>query len=203
MTYEVLTRLPSGKERVQTYESDDPLSRRRVAARRSFLLVEHRGTTGGRGAACVREAARYRIRLRHPDDREELGAVRRIQPGRRGSVTHSLQLERGRPVSWRVVDEQLDATRAASRFDLRAERDYAKPKGSSPPRARACSRLAPGRWFVVGRRRCALPGCRAGPTPSSSRSTWRGTGLDKIASLHRLADLRANRRRPFEQCRST
>jgi hypothetical protein len=84
-------------------------------------------------ARALAKPARYRIRLRHPDDREELGALRRIRPGS-PRVGHAFAtLEQGQPVSWQVVDEQLARDDDGEPFlDLLAERDYAEAEGELP-----------------------------------------------------------------------
>jgi hypothetical protein len=136
MTYEVVTRLPSGKERVQTYASDDSLAGGdvlRLGGR--FWLVESieepQGETGLPHA--LAKPARYRIRLRHPDDREELGALRRIRPGSPRLGHAFTTLEHGHPISWQVVDEQLARDEGGEPFlDLLAERDYAEADGELP-----------------------------------------------------------------------
>jgi hypothetical protein len=77
--------------------------------------------------------ARYRIRLRHPDDREELGALRRIRPGSPRAGHAFTTLEQGQPISWQVVDEQLARDEGGEPFlDLLAERDYAEADGELP-----------------------------------------------------------------------
>lgn len=69
--------------------------------------------------------ARYRLRLRHPDGREELGAFRRFRPdGPRLGHAFST-LEGGRPVSWEVVEERLARDSQGEPYlDLLAARDY-------------------------------------------------------------------------------
>jgi hypothetical protein len=136
MTYEVVTRVPSGKERVHRYASDDALGAGEVLRLGGrFWLVESieepEGETGLPHA--LAKPARYRIRLRHPDDREELGALRRIRPGS-PRVGHAFAtLEQGQPISWQVVDEQLARDDDGEPFlDLLAERDYAEAEGELP-----------------------------------------------------------------------
>jgi hypothetical protein len=136
MTYEVVTRLPSGKERVHRYASADPLRAGEVLRLGGrFWLVESieepQGETGVPHA--LAKPARYRIRLRHSDDREELGALRRIRPGspRLGHAFTTLQ--EGQPISWQVVDEQLARDEGGEPFlDLLTERDYAEADGELP-----------------------------------------------------------------------
>jgi hypothetical protein len=136
MTYEVVTRLPSGKERVQSYASDDSLAAGdvlRLGGR--FWLVESieepQVETGLPRA--LAKPARYRIRLRHPDDREEFGALRRVRPGSPRLGHAFTTLEQGQPISWQVVDEQLARDEGGEPFlDLLAERDYAEADGELP-----------------------------------------------------------------------
>ena len=136
MTYEVVTRLPSGTERVQTFASDDSLAGGdvlRLGGR--FWLVESiekpEGETGLPHA--LAKPARYRIRLRHPDDREELGVLRRIRPGSPRLGHAFTTLAQGQPISWQVVDEQLARDESGEPFlDLLAERDYAEADGELP-----------------------------------------------------------------------
>jgi hypothetical protein len=71
------------------------------------------------------EPACYRLRLRHPDGREELGAFRRLRPDA-PRVGHTFTtLENGSPISWQVADERLARDeRGKPYLDLTAERDY-------------------------------------------------------------------------------
>jgi hypothetical protein len=78
--------------------------------------------------------ARYRLRLRHPDGREELGAFRRFRPDapRVGHVFGTLV--DGMPVSWHVTDEHLERDDQGELYlDLTAERDFSERE--DPPRA--------------------------------------------------------------------
>jgi len=71
--------------------------------------------------------ARYRLRLRHPDGTEELGATRRYRPDApRAGHTFST-IEDGAPVSWEVVGERLARDeRGEPYLDLTAERDFSE-----------------------------------------------------------------------------
>jgi hypothetical protein len=136
MTYELVTRLPSGKERVQSYASDDLLAAGdalRLGGR--FWLVEsvdevERASGYPRAIA---KPARYRLRLRHPDEHEELGALRRFRSGA-PRVGHAFTtIEGGQPISWQVVREELARDEGGEPFlDLIAERDYAEVEGDVP-----------------------------------------------------------------------
>src|SRR5262249_45969219 len=87
-------------------------------------LVE-RVEEGGARPRVVATPARYRLRLRHSDGREELGAFRRyrVDSPRLG---HSLTtIEDGQPSAWSVVDARLaHDEEGESYLDLVAERDY-------------------------------------------------------------------------------
>ena len=136
MTYEVVTRLPSGKERVHRYVSDDPLGAGEVLRLGGrFWLVESIEEPQGEAAMphALAKPARYRIRLRHPSDREELGALRRVRPGSPRLGHAFTTLEEGQPISWQVVVEQLARADDGEPFlDLLAERDYAEADGELP-----------------------------------------------------------------------
>ena len=136
MTYEVVTRLASGKERVHQYASDDPLRAGQVLRLGGrFWLVESVEEPQGETELphALAKPARYRIRLRHPDDREELGALRRIRPGSPRLGHAFTTLEDGQPISWQVADEQLARDEGGEPFlDLLAERDYAEADGELP-----------------------------------------------------------------------
>jgi hypothetical protein len=71
--------------------------------------------------------ARYRLRLRHPDGHEELGAFRRFRPDA-PRVGHTFStLVKGAPVSWQVADERLARDEQGEPYlDLTAERDYSE-----------------------------------------------------------------------------
>jgi hypothetical protein len=67
--------------------------------------------------------ARYRLRLRHPDGREELGAFRRHRPGAPRLGHAFTTLEHGQPIGWEVVDSRLAHDEDGVPFvDLVAER---------------------------------------------------------------------------------
>ena len=121
MTYTVVTRNRAGKERVHPYAVDDALEPGAVIRvdGRDWLITR---IDGDRASA---EPARYRIRLRHPDGREELGAMRRYRPDA-PALGHAFStIEDGKPASWEVVEVQLASDEdGAPYLDLVAERDY-------------------------------------------------------------------------------
>jgi hypothetical protein len=75
----------------------------------------------------VAKPARYRLRLVHPDGREELGGFRRFRPDG-PSLGHAFTtLEDGHPISWEVVDERLAHDEQGEPYlDLVAERDFSE-----------------------------------------------------------------------------
>jgi hypothetical protein len=121
VTYQVVTRNRLGKEHVHEYATDEPLRPGdviRVSGRE--WLVER--SEGDRAFA---RPARYRIRLRHPDGRDEVGAMRRYRPDA-PRLGHAFStIEDGRPASWTVVEERLAFDDdGAPYLDLVAERDF-------------------------------------------------------------------------------
>jgi hypothetical protein len=121
VAYQVVTRNRAGKERVHPYAVDEPLEPGDVirADGRDWLIER---VEDERAFAAP---ARYRIRLQHPDGREEFGAMRRFRPDA-PRVGHSFStIEDGRPVSWGVVEERLaHDDDGAPYLDLVAQRDY-------------------------------------------------------------------------------
>ncbi len=109
VNYELVTHSPSGAERAQEYAAEELLTPGEVLQLRGrFWLVESVDEPEGEDGLprAIAKPARYRIRLRHPDEREELG---------------------------QVMDEQFDYDEAGEPFlDLIAERDYAEAEGDIP-----------------------------------------------------------------------
>ena len=136
MTYEVVTRPPTGKEREHRYSSDDPLVAGEVLRLGGrFWLIESIEEAQGETdlPRALAKPARYRIRLRHPDDREELGALRRVRPGSPRLGTHSQRSRRDSRSAGRWSTSSLLRDESGEPFlDLRAERDYAEADGDFP-----------------------------------------------------------------------
>jgi hypothetical protein len=133
ITYDVVTRSPDGSARVQEYATPDGLAPGAVLRLRGrYWLVEAIEESAERPRA-VAKPARYRLRLRHPEGREELGAIRRFGPGS-PRLGHTLTtLEEGHPISWQVGAEQLARDEDGEPYlDLVAERDYAELEGEVP-----------------------------------------------------------------------
>src|SRR5918999_2553705 len=128
--YEVVTVNRAGDRRVHRYTTELDLEPGEVLRLdgRSWLVARlvqaESSDVEGRAEA---SPARYRLRLRHPDGREEAGAFRRyrVDAPRLGHAFTTL--ESGRPESWEVVDERLAFDeRGDAYLDLVAERDFAE-----------------------------------------------------------------------------
>jgi len=121
VTYELVRVTRTGEERLHPYTSEEPLDAGNV------LRFDGRDWLVDRvdGPRVHLKPAVYRLRLRHPDGHEELGAFRRFRPDApRAGHTFST-LEDGRPASWQVVDERLAHQENGDPYlDLIAERDY-------------------------------------------------------------------------------
>jgi hypothetical protein len=122
-TYELVHRTRSGSERVHLFTSEDEL------APGSVVHIEGRDwmVESLDGTRATLSPARYRLRLRHSDGREEKGAMRRYRSDA-PRVGHAFStLEDAAPASWQVVDEQLARDEAGEPYlELTAERDYSE-----------------------------------------------------------------------------
>jgi hypothetical protein len=123
LDYELVPVSRSGHERVHPYTSEEPLEPGSVVhyEGRDWLV------DGLDGTRVTLKPARYRLRLRHPDGREELGALRRYRPDA-PRVGHTFStIEDGAPASWQVADERLARDDQGEPYlDLTAERDYSE-----------------------------------------------------------------------------
>jgi hypothetical protein len=128
--YEVSHRNRLGHERVHRYTSDEPLEPGSLVLLedgRQWLIE----TVDGQRATA--KPARYRLVLRHPDGREEVGAMRRQVPGSPRLGHAFTTLEDGVSISWNVVDERLARDEDGEPFlELLAERDYGEDEGDVP-----------------------------------------------------------------------
>jgi hypothetical protein len=110
-----------GSPRSHAYASDDPLGPGDVLRLEGrFWLVAESDPP-----RLMAVPARYRIRLRHPDGHEELGAIRRYRPGA-PQVGHTFTtIEDGQPVAWEVEEANVARDDGGEPYlDLVAERDY-------------------------------------------------------------------------------
>jgi hypothetical protein len=128
--YEISHRNRLGHELVHRYASEEPLEPGAVVLLedgRHWLVDE---VDGGRATA---KPARYRLVLRHPDGREEVGAMRRYVRGSPRPGHAFTTFEDGRSISWNVVGERLARDDDGEPFlELVAERDYAESEGDVP-----------------------------------------------------------------------
>jgi hypothetical protein len=123
VAYELVHKSRSGGERVHPYTSEDPLEPGSVVHLEGRdWLVE---TVDGERATL--KPARYRLRLRHPDGHEEVGAMRRYRTDA-PRVGHTFStVEDGAPASWQVDDQQLARDEHGEPYlELTAERDYSE-----------------------------------------------------------------------------
>jgi hypothetical protein len=133
--YEVVREAPTGPKRPHEYAADEPLEPGSVVfVEGRFWLVERIEPSGDDGPATTyAKPARYQLRLQHPDGREELGALRRFRPDAPRYGHSFTTLERGRPVSWEVVEERLMQDDDGEPYlDLLARRDFAEHDGDVP-----------------------------------------------------------------------
>jgi hypothetical protein len=125
LSYEAAAFTRSGRQRVHTYASETPLGPGDVIrmSGRDWLVERVEADTDP--PRLTMKPARYRLRLRHPDGREELGAFRRWRSDAPG-VGHSFStIEDGQPVAWTVTDAHLARDEQDEPYlDVVAERDF-------------------------------------------------------------------------------
>jgi hypothetical protein len=135
VNYELVLPTHAKTERVVDYVSTDPLAPGDVivAGDRHWLVDRVVPDADGGPQRAHAAPARYRFRLRHPDDHEELGAFRRFRPGGPGLGHSFTTFEDGRPAIWSVVEETLAHDDSGAPFlDLVAERDYDETEEPPP-----------------------------------------------------------------------
>lgn len=132
ITYELLTIARGGNQRVATYASDEELQPGDVVRFKGRdWLVER--IEDGEPPRAIGKLARYRLRLAHPDGREEVGAFRRYRPDGPRLGHGFTTLEDGQPISWEVTDETLAFDDDTEPYlDLVARRDFAEEDGDLP-----------------------------------------------------------------------
>lgn len=132
-SYEIVVAGRAGSERRYPWIADEELQPGSVVhvGGRDWLI--HELDSSGELPRALAKPARYRLRLVHPDGREELGGVRRYRPdGPRLGHGFTTMLA-GEPISWEVVDERLAYDDAGESFlDLVARRDYGEAEGDLP-----------------------------------------------------------------------
>jgi hypothetical protein len=122
----------AGKERTHEYASETELKSGDVLRLEGRDWLVDR-IEDGDPPRVLGKPARYRLRLHHPDGREELGAFRRYRPDA-PRVGHSFTTtEEGQPVVWEVVDQRVEHDEQGETFlDLVAERDYGEFEDDLP-----------------------------------------------------------------------
>lgn len=127
LKYEVVTRHRAGKERRHEYVSDRDLSPGDIIVLegRNWLIEWVEPGAGDTPDIVLAKPARYRLRLLHPDGREEVGAFRRVRPDAPRLGHAFTTIEDGQPASWQVTDERLAVDEDGEPYlELVAERDY-------------------------------------------------------------------------------
>jgi hypothetical protein len=132
VSYELVTTARDGKERTGHYAVEEPLKPGDVVRFKGRdWLVER--IEEGEPPRAIGKPARYRLRLAHPDGREELGAFRRYRPDGPRFGHYFTTLEDRRPINWEVTDEKLARDDAGEPYlDLLARRDFAEAEGAVP-----------------------------------------------------------------------
>jgi hypothetical protein len=120
-SYRIVTSDDAGRERTREYTSEETL------APGAVISLGGRYWLVGRVEQNRVQAhpARYRLTLRHPDGREELGAFRRFHADA-PRIGHQLTtVEDGTTISWAVVEQRLVYDDTGTPFlELIAERDH-------------------------------------------------------------------------------
>jgi hypothetical protein len=127
--YDVVVHHRTGQEHVRRFVSDERLAVGDVVRLegRDWLIESVEPDGEGLSGRARAKPARYRLSLRHPDGRKEVGAFRRFRPDA-PDLGHSFStLENGYPVSWEVVERRPDHDDLGEIYlELIAERDFAE-----------------------------------------------------------------------------
>jgi hypothetical protein len=127
--YQVKLHIRSGQERVREYASEEPLDPGEVIRLQGRYLLIQEVDPGSEGepARALAKPARYRLRLHHPDGREELGGFRRFRPNAPRLGHAFTTQEDGDQLSWEVKDERLALDSEGEPYlELVAERDFSE-----------------------------------------------------------------------------
>lgn len=132
--YEIRVVAPSGHEHRHELLRAEPLRPGDLVAFRDerWLVERIEEADAGDALRAIVVPARFRVVLRHPDGREEAGAVRPYHDGGL-AVGDSLATEvDGEALSWQVVEQRLVPVEDGTAYlELVAERDYAEAE--APP----------------------------------------------------------------------
>jgi hypothetical protein len=132
INYELVTIGRDRKQRVAPYASGEELLPGDVVRFKGRDWLIERIEDGDPPRA-IGKPARYRLRLGHPDGREEVGAFRRYRPDGPRLGHAFTTLEGGQPISWEVTDETLAYDDAGEPYlDLIARRDYGEAERDLP-----------------------------------------------------------------------
>ena len=122
-SYELTVRSGERRERVYPHLAEADLHAGSVIE----LSGRHWLVEAVDGSRATAVPARYRLTLRHPDGREESGALRRRRADAPVPGHQLTTVEDRSPVSWTVVDERLAHDEDGRPFtDYVAERDYSE-----------------------------------------------------------------------------
>lgn len=127
--YEVRVQKRGGRGHALEYASEEPLGPGDVirVQGRYWLIQEVEPGGDEAPARALAKPARYRLRLRHPDGREELGGFRRFRPDAPKLGHAFTTAEDGQQVSWEVKDERLALDPDGEPYlELIAERDFSE-----------------------------------------------------------------------------
>ena len=143
--YLVVTRRRTGKERVHEFASEAQLEPGDVLRLDGLWLVASIEAGQDAPARAVAVPARYRLRLRHPDGREELGGLAPLpaRPSPARPFVHDSRRRAARHLGGRRSAAGAGrAGRAVPRLHRRAR--LRGGRGAPEPRARAHARPQPG-----------------------------------------------------------
>jgi hypothetical protein len=125
--YQVVTVNRAGLERRREFVSENELNPGDVLRLHGRDWIVERVEPGAAGAppGVVAKPARYRLVLRHPDGRTEIGAFRRFRDDA-PRLGHAFTTVEGlEAISWQVVDQRLTRDDQGQPYvELVAERDY-------------------------------------------------------------------------------
>jgi hypothetical protein len=130
LRYEAVAFTRAGSERVHAYSSETALGPGDVIRMTGRDWLVERVEADPDPPRLVVKPARYRLRLRHPDGREELGAFRRWRSDAPGPGHSFSTIEDGQPVAWTVTDAHLARDEQDEPYvDVVAERDFGELEG--------------------------------------------------------------------------
>jgi hypothetical protein len=127
--YDVVAHHRTGQEHVRRVAWDEPLEPGNIVRLEGrYWLIESVEPDGDElSGRALAKPARYRLTLRHPDNREEMGAMRRFRPDA-PRLGHAFStLEDGQPVDWEVADQRLARDEQGEPYlELIAERNFSE-----------------------------------------------------------------------------